>query len=61
MAQFGQQGANAENEGLEKDSTVVELPFELYVHPAEVLTQVQIHCQGSNEMNDNEDATKVTF
>ena len=56
-----EQRENDENEGLEKDSTVVELPSELDVHPAAVLTQVQIHYQGSNEMKDNEDVTEVTF
>ena len=54
-----EQGANDENEGLEKDTTVVELHSELEVHPAETVIQVQMHLQGSNVLNDNKDMTQV--
>ena len=54
-----EQGANDENEGLEQDTTVVELHSDLEVHPAENVIQVQMHLQGSNELNDNKDMTQV--
>jgi hypothetical protein len=54
-----EQGANDENEGLEQDTTVVELHSDLVVHPAENVIQVQMHLQGSNELNDNKDMTQV--
>ena len=49
------------NECLDKDTTVVEVHSGSEVLPAANLTQVLIHHQGSNKLDENEDITEVTF